>query len=134
MKTALSAQCCACCFSSMRMVCRHPAIRRACRQVADGFDGAFWMSMEDFNRHFDRIDVCDRSAHRDLCLDVREDDGSCGVVKGCMLGCAEYWCCCQGIRTIYCGHRTSKELTYEQPVLPCAKSKNARGWRDESMV
>eukprot|EP00730_Choanoeca_flexa_P020376 TRINITY_DN9956_c0_g2_i1.p2 TRINITY_DN9956_c0_g2~~TRINITY_DN9956_c0_g2_i1.p2 ORF type:complete len:133 (-),score=8.67 TRINITY_DN9956_c0_g2_i1:217-615(-) len=100
MKTALSAQCCACCFSSMRMVCRHPAIRRACRQVADGFDGAFWMSMEDFNRHFDRIDVCDRSAHRDLCLDVREDDGSCGVVKVSMVQRASSLCPCVLIR--YC--------------------------------
>ena len=112
------------------------------------------MSMADFSRHFDRIDVCDRSAHRDLRLDVREDDGCCGVTKvsmaggrqepslivrlallqGCLYGCGSFWCCCQGIRTIYFGHRTSKELEYRKPFLPCARSDNAKAWKDESFV
>jgi hypothetical protein len=28
---------------------------------------------------------------------------------GCMSGCGAFWCCCQGVRVIYCGNQTSEE-------------------------
>ncbi|EDQ89661.1 uncharacterized protein MONBRDRAFT_8020 [Monosiga brevicollis MX1] len=111
---------------------RHSDLMHKCKQTKDEFDGAFWMSMEDFALHFDRIDVCDRSVNRDLRLDVREDDGACGVVKGCCFDCGRYWCLCMGIRTLYLGHRTGETLDYHKPICACRDT--GRGWQDSSIV
>eukprot|EP00043_Microstomoeca_roanoka_P001734 m.34291 g.34291 ORF g.34291 m.34291 type:complete len:504 (-) comp11000_c0_seq1:80-1591(-) len=106
----------------------HPSVADKCRyHQRDQFDGTFWMSFEDFCSHFDRIDVCDRSAFRDLHLDVREDEGCFGVVKGCVHGCATYWCLCRGLRVLYCGHRTSGEVEYRAGPCSCMKD-TGRAW------
>lgn len=95
------------------------------------FDGAFWMSFDDFARSFDRIDVCDRSAHRDLRLDTHEDEGTCGACKGCMLGCMGFWCLCRGVRTLYFSHRSTPDVEYEPPICRCGRD-TGRGWVDDS--
>ena len=51
--------------------------------------------------------MCDRTTKNDLCLDVGEGDGCLGPAAGCVAGCAGFWCCCQGARTIYFGNATS---------------------------
>eukprot|EP01083_Nonionella_stella_P056574 148888_1 len=77
-------------------------------------DGVFWIEFNDFIALFDTIQICDRSTIQNLHLDVQEDYGSCGVVKGCCGGCASYWCCCKGLREIYCGRVTSNQTVYNK--------------------
>ncbi|EGD74963.1 hypothetical protein PTSG_07188 [Salpingoeca rosetta] len=107
---------------------RHPNVARRCKyHERDEFDGTFWMSFSDFYSRFDRIDVCDRSAFRDLHLDVREDQGCPGVVKGCVHGCSTFWCLCRGLRVLYFGHRTSREVEYHAGPCSCMKD-TGRSW------
>ena len=91
------------------------------------------MPFEEFSRRFDRIDVCDRSSHHDLRLDVHEDEGLLGVCKGCFFGCSSFWFLCRGIRTIYCGHRTSTDVEYQKPVCNCGRERG-RAWTDTAIV
>ena len=89
---------------------KHGKVARLCRQSkdADGDDGCFWMCWEDFQKHFDSVDVCHRSVGvDDIQLDLREDTGckqAVGPCQGCCWGCTKYWCLCKGARFLYCGH------------------------------
>jgi calpain-15 len=66
-------------------------------------DGIFWMLWEDFVKHYNNIEVCDRKQSlRDLTLEVHEEDGPCGICCGCVGGCCEYYCCCVGCHKLYC--------------------------------
>jgi hypothetical protein len=40
------------------------------------------MTFEDFKNIYTRINVCDRTTVNDASLDVNENDGSCGIIKG----------------------------------------------------
>lgn len=84
----------------------HPRVKSELKPKDDD-DGSFWMSFEDFQKTYTTIYVCDRTTSSDLHLDVNEDDGCCGVVKGCVCGCCTYWALCQGPWTLYCGHRST---------------------------
>ena len=53
--------------------------------------------------------MCDRTTTRDLRLNVNEDLGALGVVVGCLSGLARFVVCCDGLRTIYGGHRSDDE-------------------------
>jgi len=81
----------------------NPLVRQRLKPSHDN-DGSFWMPWDDFQRIFSVISVCDRSTNRDLAMDVHEEMGSCGVLLGCAMGCAEYWLCCLGLRVLYCGY------------------------------
>lgn len=94
----------------------HPLVRMRLRPE-DADDGSFWMPWDAFLGTFGRLDVCDRTTTRDLQLRVNEDDGPSGVVLGCLAGCAEFFCTCRGLRTIYFGH-----------VSTCATKSAERGW------
>lgn len=93
-------------------------------------DGSFWMSFADFSRHFDSIDICDRTVnYADFHLDVHENPkAACqhffGPAQGCVEGCFGFWCKCRGIRTLYCGNRS-------QDVL---KKANDKGGRDDDFM
>ncbi len=55
-------------------------------------------------------------------LDIREDDGSCGIVKGFCCGCTKFWLCCHGLRNLY-GHQSTEETLntkegFLEPLLP----------------
>lgn len=76
---------------------RHPPVKKKLKPV-DADDGTFWMAFDDFRRVYTRVNVCDRTTANDASLDVREDDGSCGIVKGFCCGCAKFWCLCHGLR------------------------------------
>jgi hypothetical protein len=71
------------------------------------------MLWEDFVSNFDGIDICNRSRGvRDLYLDLHEDDGCrrhAGPAVGCAYGCFLYWCCCEGVRALYCGKVATKK-------------------------
>jgi hypothetical protein len=86
---------------------QYPSVKKDLHVDAD--DGAFWISYDDFKNMFTRVNVCDRTTSKDLSLDVSENDGSCGIVKGWLCGCGEFWICCKGVRNLYCGHRTTDE-------------------------
>lgn len=85
----------------------HSGIKRRLKQV-DADDGAFWMTFEDFSNVYTRVNVCDRTTTNDASLDVHEDDGNCGIIKGFCCGCAKFWICCHGLRNLY-GHQTTDE-------------------------
>ena len=48
------------------------------------------MSFDDFRRIYTRVNVCDRTTTKDASLDVNENDGSCGIIKGFLCGCTEF--------------------------------------------
>ena len=46
-------------------------------------------------------------------VDMHEADGwenAAGSCKGCMGGCLRFWCCCHGLKALYCG-KMAKEPT-----------------------
>lgn len=86
---------------------KHPGIKKKLHFV-DADDGAFWMTFEDFVNIYTRVNVCDRTTTNDASLDVNEDDGACGIVKGFCCGCTKFWLCCHGLRNLY-GHQTTDE-------------------------
>lgn len=96
---------------------KNPHIAKAVGYI-DADDGAFWMSFEDFEKTYSRINVCDRTTVNDLSLDANEGRGSCGVACGCCFGCTQFWCCCKGFRSVYLG-RHSKEETLEAKEKCC---------------
>lgn len=75
----------------------------------DSDDGAFWMEYSDFKKTYTRINVCNRDSHRDASLDINEDMGSLGIVKGFCCGCARFWCICQGFRNLYFSHASTEK-------------------------
>eukprot|EP01084_Bolivina_argentea_P252402 423645_1 len=79
-------------------------------------DGLFWIEYTDFIRLFNVIQICDRSSINNLHLNVNEDAGCCGVMKGCCVGCGYYWCCCRGLMEIYCGRTTSDDIIETKQV------------------
>lgn len=96
---------------------KHPHIAKKLK-FEDADDGCFWMTYEDFSQIYTRINVCDRSTTGDATLDVNEDKGQCGLLAGCLCGCAEFWLCCKGFRNLYFGHRSSDE-TLEAKEKKC---------------
>ena len=88
------------------------------------------MEDKDFFKHYNVIQICDRSTIKNLHLDVREDEGQCGVVKGCCIGCGKYWCCCQGLCKIYLGRVSSHRTRKSSACCPCLKSGSGRSWRE----
>ena len=91
-------------------------------------DGCFWISFADFESIFTRVNVCDRSTTNDLSLPVNEDDGTCGVCKGCVVGCCYYWLCCAGAHNLYFGHTSTHETLdakEEKSCLSCLGPKPA---------
>ena len=61
------------------------------------------MCWEDFQKHFQNIDVCHRSKGiDDLRLDINEDAGCIGPTKGCVGGLCEYYCACKGCVALCC--------------------------------
>ena len=101
---------------------QHPAVAKACRYTGPADDGQFWMAFEDFLEHFDSIDVVSGVAPRrasktslppqvlkrtddlhEVYLDLHEEWPVCGPCRGCLGGCACYYCACQGARKLCCG-------------------------------
>jgi len=111
---------------------KNPGAKSDCNLEVNANDGAFWISFKDWKKHYDVVQVCDRTTKGDLSLDVREDDGFCGIVQGCCIGAAEFWFCCEGFRTIYCGTRSSSDIV--EPTYCCGlcKSDEGKAWKAES--
>lgn len=87
---------------------KHPKVKEACK-LMDVDDGAFWMSWEDFVQNWEKIGVVHRTVDiNSLKINVK-DDSSCAPVAGCFLGCGWFWCCCAGVRHLYCASRPSDE-------------------------
>merc|ERR1719198_1352409 len=95
----------------------HPEAKRAV-----GFEpidnGAFWMDWDDFARNWGQVGIIDRTVDvHTLKLEV-ENEGACGPTTACCKGCCRFWCLCQGIRRLYCPHRSS-EMTVEVKRRNC---------------
>lgn len=87
------------------------AVAKSCEHnpKGDNDDGAFWMSWEDYVKNWERIGVIDRTIDiSSLGLTVY-NDSMCAPVAACIKGCARFWCCCEGMRRLYCPHRSSDE-------------------------
>jgi hypothetical protein len=82
-------------------------------------DGAFWIDLGNFVANFSHVSICDRTVKNDLRLNTHEECLFCGPAYGCIKGCALFWCLCKGLRTIYCGARTSSELRRGETVGYC---------------
>ena len=65
---------------------QNPKVKKACKASGKKEDdGLFWMEWADFQKHFQNIDVCHRSRGiADVRLDINEDAGCIGPVKGCL--------------------------------------------------
>jgi hypothetical protein len=87
---------------------KHPSIKKKL-MFEDADDGCFWMSFNDFKKVYTRVNVCDRTTSKDVSLDVNENDGSCGIIKGFICGCANFWLLCKGVRNLYCEHESTDE-------------------------
>ena len=71
-------------------------------------DGIFYMSWDDFLKHFDGVDVCFAARDMsDLQLHVNEDFNVLGPLIGCIIGTIKYWFCCCGCYLLWCS-RSSK--------------------------
>ncbi|GAB5359831.1 hypothetical protein AAMO2058_000576000 [Amorphochlora amoebiformis] len=91
---------------------KHKNVADACHydeKTSDFNDGAFWIEFGDFKKTYTTIDICDRSANRDMALDANEEKGLCGVFSGCFLGCCAYWILCKGCYILYCTHQTEED-------------------------
>eukprot|EP00928_Gymnodinium_smaydae_P064756 TRINITY_DN48022_c0_g1_i1.p1 TRINITY_DN48022_c0_g1~~TRINITY_DN48022_c0_g1_i1.p1 ORF type:complete len:490 (-),score=64.70 TRINITY_DN48022_c0_g1_i1:262-1731(-) len=87
---------------------QNPKVKSACKHE-NSDDGSFWMCWEDFVKHWERIGVCDRTIDiTSLNLTVRNDT-ALAPLWACLRGCGYFWCMCQGIRRLYCAHRSSDE-------------------------
>jgi hypothetical protein len=99
----------------------YPEIKKKCWGAEEGKveDGAFWMEWADFMTFFHTVDICDRTVGvDDLHLNMYEDKGCIGPVKGCFEGCCGFWCCCLGLRRYYFPKR-SKELKDDDGCCCC---------------
>jgi len=66
-------------------------------------DGVFYMSYEDFVKHFDTIDVIFPNTNMDsMTITITEKFGYCGPFIGCVAGCMKFWCLCRGIFRLWC--------------------------------
>ena len=92
----------------------HPAIARELGHVgADESkeeDGTFWMEFSDFVATFQSVSVCSRTTKGDLRLNAHEELPLVGPCVGCATGCFYFWCCCRGLRVVYCGEHSSEQL------------------------
>jgi len=87
----------------------HPNIAKKVGFVAED-DGSFWMAFDDFLKIYNVLEICDRTTINNLHLNVNEDASSkykLSILKGCMKGCFNFWCCCQGVKNVYCGRAES---------------------------
>jgi len=79
-------------------------------------DGSFWMEYCDFLNIFNVIEICDRTTIQNLHLSVNEDAESkykLGILKGFFAGCWHFWCCCHGMKYVYCGRKESSVETIQ---------------------
>ncbi|KAG1670360.1 hypothetical protein FOA52_000120 [Chlamydomonas sp. UWO 241] len=84
---------------------QYPKIARAV-DFAVGDDGSFWMEFKDFCQYYKNLDFCFRTTGwDDLSLDIHEQRPICGPTLGCVQGCFGFWCCCKGVKALYCSNK-----------------------------
>merc|ERR1711862_865050 len=86
----------------------HPRVKEALK-LEDVDDGSFWMSWEDYVKHWKLIGVVDRSIDINTVRLRVQDDSALAPVKACLQGCFRYWFCCEGFSRLYCPHRSSAD-------------------------
>jgi len=79
-------------------------------QLKPDFDNRslFYIDLEDFTKHYRKVDVCHREIRvdTDLFLNVDESDGCVGPLKSCVSGLGSYFCMAKGC---YCGGQIELE-------------------------
>lgn len=101
----------------------HPDVASALGWAPEATDdGVFWMTLEDFVKFFDAVDIMDREVTiKDVVLTIDEADGPClGPLKGCLGGCFSYWCCCEGASKLCCPHIASRDTVKVRRCCPCS--------------
>ena len=100
----------------------HADVARALQyDAAAPEDGAFWMEFADFCATFQNLSICDRTTKGDLRLNTHEEMPACGPAFGCVKGCAMFWCCCKGVRVLYCGEHSGTDVKHgDRCCIPVA--------------
>merc|ERR1712070_441635 len=86
----------------------HANVAKAVKYT-DADDGSFWMSWEDFCKHWERIGIIDRTIDINSVRMTIYDDSFCAPTAACCKGCFDFWCFCTGCRRLYCAHRSSDD-------------------------
>jgi len=80
-------------------------------------DGAFWMEWDDVVKYFDTIGVIDMD------LDINSMHTPpyptveiVGPLKGCLKGCFDYWCRCDGAGRFFCNHAATDGKVREEDI------------------
>lgn len=99
---------------------QYPDVASTCKYTTTNQDdGIFWMSWDQFQQHYGTIDICDRTTgFRDLAIDLNEEEGCPGPIKGCCHGCFRFWCCCVGVGNLCRSHTPEEPATATAVVAP----------------
>mmetsp|Transcript_31453 Transcript_31453/g.73769 ORF Transcript_31453/g.73769 Transcript_31453/m.73769 type:complete len:583 (-) Transcript_31453:127-1875(-) len=88
---------------------KYPHVRETL-QFSGRDDGTYWMQWEDFCQLWGYVGCVDYgSGLFSMRLPVFSEEDAAGPVKACFLGCARFWCLCEGPRHFLFTHEASAE-------------------------
>mmetsp|Transcript_53361 Transcript_53361/g.92791 ORF Transcript_53361/g.92791 Transcript_53361/m.92791 type:complete len:336 (-) Transcript_53361:78-1085(-) len=90
---------------------QYPGVAKSCGHnvKGDNNDGAFWMSWDDYVQNWKRIGVVDRTIDVNTLSLMVFNDSNFAPIAACIKGCCRFWLCCDGLKRLYCPHRSSEE-------------------------
>jgi calpain-15 len=87
----------------------HPFVKKMLK-FENKDDGAFWMIWEDFCKYWSYAGIIDQSLNiQSIHSPPYDDMDLVGPLKGCGMGCFEYWLKCQGPFRFFINHEASNQ-------------------------